>query len=449
MEYSFFIKEPNNFETLKLDEDFDNFGYFIINDILYLYGGTVNNNLETSKKYMYTYDIKTNTWNKFEDENIPTNLCCSSSCVYNGNVYFFGGQKNRFIQKYNFDLNEWDYTGCGYITVNNGIDMSDYCYCCKPYIIDNKAYFGAATNHPNFLNLPFYEYDLDNNVLNHKKISNSHASYCKFFKPDIENNKVFQCVNLSGNLNTIQYTKYDFDNSNKITGYTKTYSTSSVINSIVTELDNENVIDIRPNFNNNNRLTIKILNINKDFTNILYDDIDEIQHNFEDKISFLFSTSQCTNIVDSNGVIFVPFFSNNEKTEIKLLTISKLNYIINSDQTIETTTNNNIKQIDNVIKSSIEYELKDNTEIRIALSIDDKNTYKYYDGNNWLTCTNKKLVENNQGMTPEIFSNLTDNDYKKLITDICNIDILVSLYSKDSYATPKIKSISFKTNKLY
>ena len=46
-------------------------------------------------------------------------------------------------------------------------------------------------------------------------------------------------------------------------------------------------------------------------------------------------------------------------------------------------------------------------------------------------------------MTPEIFSNLTDNDYKKLITDICNIDILVSLYSKDSYATPKIKSISF------
>ena len=52
-------------------------------------------------------------------------------------------------------------------------------------------------------------------------------------------------------------------------------------------------------------------------------------------------------------------------------------------------------------------------------------------------------------MTPNVFFNLTENDYKKLIITTSNIDILVSLYTKDSNNTPKIKSISFKTNKLY
>ena len=132
-----------------------------------------------------------------------------------------------------------------------------------------------------------------------------------------------------------------------------------------------------------------------------------------------------------------------------MLAIAKPNYIVNSDQTIETTITNNIKQIDSVVESSIEYELKDNTEIRIALSIDGKTTYKYIDGNNWLTCTDKNLVKNNQGMTPNVFFNLTENDYKKLITTTSDIDVLVSLYTKDSNNTPKIKSISFKTSKKY
>ena len=102
-----------------------------------------------------------------------------------------------------------------------------------------------------------------------------------------------------------------------------------------------------------------------------------------------------------------------------------------------------------MVESSIEYELKNNTEIRIALSIDGKTTYRYFDGNNWLTCTNKNLVKNNQGMTPNVFFNLKENDYKKLITNTSDIDVLVSLYSKDSNNTPKIKSISFKTSKKY
>ena len=132
-----------------------------------------------------------------------------------------------------------------------------------------------------------------------------------------------------------------------------------------------------------------------------------------------------------------------------MLAITKPDYIINSDQTIETTISNNIKQIDNVVESSIEYELKVDTEIRIALSVDGKATYKYFDGSNWLTCTNKNLVKNNQGMIPNVFFNLTENDYKKLITTTSDIDVLVSLYTKDSNNTPKIKGISFKTSKKY
>ena len=455
MDYNLYIKEPNNFATLQLDESFNDFGYFIVDDILYLYGGGESDYAGESRKYMYIYDIHKNTWEKFEDKNIPNDLMNASSCVYNGNVYFFGGYKNRFIRRYNVNLNEWNEGFVGYINSNSGINMTNI-FCCKPYIIDNKAYFGGISNFSgdNFVNC--YEFDLENEKLNTTPICYNLSQSASFVKFDLENKRVFQIIRgaYSGYPTNLVYTTISFGASAvSALGYKKVYSTAATngfVHSIVNEYDENNVIDIRPDIDNNNRLTIKILDSTTNFSTIkLYDSCNEIKHYFEDPIYLTIGESQNTNIIDSKGQIFIPFFSNDEKAEIKLLAITKPNYTTNSDQTIETTITNNIKQIDSVIKSSIEYELKVDTEIRIALSIDGKTTYKYFDGNNWLICTDKNLVKNNQGMTPNVFFNLKENDYKKLITNTSDIDVLVSLYSKDSNNTPKIKSISFKTSKKY
>ena len=455
MEYNLYIKEPNNFSTLSLTEPFNDFGYFIVDDILYLYGGGESDYAGESRKYMYMYDIHKNTWEKFEDKNIPNDLMNASSCVYNGNVYFFGGYKNRFIRKYNVTTNEWNEGFVGYINSNSGINMTNI-FCCKPYIIGNKAYFGGISNFSsdNFVNC--YEFDLENEKLNTTTINRNLSQSASFVKFDLENKQVFQIIRGAyGGLPTnLVYTTINFGASAvKALGCKKMYSTAvtnGFVHGIVNDYDENNVIDIRPDIDNNNRLTIKILDSTNNFSTVeLYDSCNEIEHYFEDPIYLTIGESQSTSIIDSKGQIFIPFFSNDGKTEIKLLAIAKPNYIVNSDQTIETTIANNIKQIDSVVESSIEYELKDNTEIRIALSIDGKTTYKYFDGNNWLTCTDKNLVKNNQGMTPNVFFNLTENDYKKLITTNSDIDVLVSLYTKDSNNTPKIKSISFKTSKKY
>ena len=455
MEYNLYIKEPNNFATLQLDESFNDFGYFIVDDILYLYGGGESDYAGESRKYMYIYDIHKNTWEKFEDKNIPNDLMNASSCVYNGNVYFFGGYKNSFIRRYNVMTNEWNEGFVGYINSNSNINMTNI-FCGKPYIIGNKAYFGGVCNFKDNQLTKCYEFDLENEKLNVTPIGYNFSQSASFVKFDLENKQIFQIARgaYSGYPTNLAYATMNFGASNiSAFGYRKDYSmvtTNGFVHSIVNDYDENNVIDIRPDIDNNNRLTIKILDSTNNFSTIaLYDSCNEIEHYFEDPIYLTIGESQSTNIIDSKGQIFIPFFSNDGKTEIKLLAIAKPNYITNSDQTIETTIANNIKQIDSIIKSSIEYELKVDTEIRIALSIDGKTTYKYFDGNNWLTCTNKNLVKNNQGMTPNVFFNLTENDYKKLITTTSDIDVLVSLYTKDSNNTPKIKSISFKTNKIY
>lgn len=455
MEYDLYVKEPNNFATLSLTESFDGFSYFIVDDILYLYGGGESDYAGKSRKYMYIYDIHKNTWEKFEDTNIPNDLMNASSCVYNGNVYFFGGYKNSFIRRYNVTTNEWNEGFIGYVNSNSGINMTNI-FCGKPYIIGNKAYFGGISNFSsdNFVNC--YEFDLINEKLNTTPICRNLSQSASFVKFDLENKQVFQITRgyFSGSPTNLVYTTISFGaNAVSAIGYRKDYNTATTngfVHSIVNEYDENNVIDIRPDIDNNNRLTIKILDSTNNFSTIaLYDSCNEVEHYFEDPIYLTIGESQSTSIIDSKDQIFIPFFSNDGKTEIKLLAIAKPDYIINSDQTIETTISNNIKQIDNVVESSIEYELKVDTEIRIALSIDGKTTYKYFDGSNWLTCTDKNLVKNNQGMTPNIFFNLTENDYKKLITTTSDIDILVSLYTKDSNNTPKIKSISFKTSKKY
>ena len=123
-------------------------------------------------------------------------------------------------------------------------------------------------------------------------------------------------------------------------GYKKIYSaatTNGFVHSIINDYDKNNVIDIRPNIDNNNRLTIKILDSTNNFSTIaLYDSCNEIEHYFEDPIYLTIGESQSTSIIDSKGQIFIPLFSNDGKTEIKLLAITKPDYIINSDQIIET-----------------------------------------------------------------------------------------------------------------
>ena len=60
------------------------------------------------------------------------------------------------------------------------------------------------------------------------------------------------------------------------------------------------------------------------------------------------------------------------------------------------------------------------------------------------------MAKNGEGMTPAEFEKLTSKDFNLLIGSsmTIDIDILVTLYTNDESATPKIKRISFKTSEL-
>ena len=137
-------------------------------------------------------------------------------------------------------------------------------------------------------------------------------------------------------------------------------------------------------------------------------------------------------------------------SSIKLICISKSRYIKAKDQGIATTLTNKITNVKEVLSTKIDCETEPGTEIRIALSIDNNVTYKYFKNGSWATVIDKNLVKNGEGMTPQEFENLTNDNFKLLIgnNESIDIDVLVTLYTNDESATPKIKKISFKTSEL-
>ena len=88
----------------------------------------------------------------------------------------------------------------------------------------------------------------------------------------------------------------------------------------------------------------------------------------------------------------------------------------------------------------------DGTEIRMALSNDDRITYKIFNGSNWITIGKNNVV--NDGMLPSFVNSLTENNLKSLL-DNKSLDAYCTLKTNNQYATPRIKSITLSEEKRY
>ena len=58
----------------------------------------------------------------------------------------------------------------------------------------------------------------------------------------------------------------------------------------------------------------------------------------------------------------------------------------------ETTISTNIQKIEMVKDINVNYGMPDDTEIRMALSNDDRNTYKIFDGSNWIVINKNDIA---------------------------------------------------------
>ena len=75
-----------------------------------------------------------------------------------------------------------------------------------------------------------------------------------------------------------------------------------------------------------------------------------------------------------------------------------ITYNTNKIGIAETTISTNIQKIEIVKGINVDYEMPNDTEIRMALSNDDRNTYKIFDGSNWIVI-NKNYIASS-GMLP-------------------------------------------------
>lgn len=355
------------------------------------------------------------------------------------------------IRRYSPVAGSWFATGSGYIPTSYSITMDAGLHCSRPCVIDNKVYIGGCGYAVSNVRPNVFEYDLTTNEVTNEKVFQNFAQGCTWLKVYPTESKFMQSMRLDNTAASVGYRFSDYAVSTYVDSYSKAYTaTDKMVRNVIGEMEDGTILDIRPDIDNNKRLTVKVIETKDDSNGKTYENAAEIYHEFEDPIMLSLNEVRTASNMDSRGRIFIPYFTSDAHTEIKLICIAKARYIKGTDQTIATTINNRVTEVKEVLSASIDCEAEAGTDIRIALSIDDKKTYQYFSGGAWKTITDKNMVKNKEGMTPEQFAALSTNDFKLLIgsADGLNIDILVSLYTNDEGLTPKIKKISFKTSKL-
>ena len=119
---------------------------------------------------------------------------------------------------------------------------------------------------------------------------------------------------------------------------------------------------------------------------------------------------------------------------------------INEIGTTETTISSNIQEIQTAKSLNVDYVMPDDTEIRMALSNDDRNTYEIFDGSNWVTIDKNDIVSN--GMLPSFVNSLTENDLQSFLNGK-SLDAYCTLKTNNEYLSPAIKTMVLSQEKRY
>ena len=121
-------------------------------------------------------------------------------------------------------------------------------------------------------------------------------------------------------------------------------------------------------------------------------------------------------------------------------------YNVNEVGTTETTISSNIQEIQTAKSLNVDYEMPDNTEIRMALSNDGRDTYKIFDGSNWATINKNDIASS--GMLPSFVNSLTENDLQSFLNGK-SLDACCTLKTNNQYFTPAIKTMTLSEEKRY
>ena len=165
----------------------------------------------------------------------------------------------------------------------------------------------------------------------------------------------------------------------------------------------------------------------------------------QDSDSMPNATLRVIDINDQEESYIIDDTSNNNGT-IHEYDLKTLIYNTNKVGIAETTISTNIQKIEIVKGIIVNYSMPDNTEIRMALSNDNRNTYKIFDGSNWIVINKNDIASS--GMLPSFVNSLTENDLQSFLNGK-SLDACCTFKTNNIYITPFIKNITLTEEKKY
>ena len=449
------IMLPSDLSTVTPGVGIKGYNYAIVRNFMYVFGGGTSEYGVPNNQKIYIYDIITDAWITVDDPKMPTNLMGAATCVYDGEVYFFGGLNVTNIVKYNPISKLW--TTIKLCNIDT-ITPSSYLFASKPFIIGDKAYFQGCTpvgdsSHLNSeVRMGIYSFTDNTFVINASPLP-ANIFHMNLYK-DAENHDRISVLQYDISTQSLSLNEYDYPN--KIVDITDGYK--RVIGGytpvICANIEGENqFVSARME---NNSLVVEMRKY-KDITgNETEEDIIEIVPRQQVKnISMSIGSINSASNTNDVGDLYIPVtFEKNGETVLGVMAVYQPEYIINSEQPIVTTVLNELTGIRDIIGCNIYGTEPEHTYLRFAFSCNDS-PFKVYNAATmqWETIIDtvkNYIISNGDGMTKGQVEILTRNEWKKLIGDTgaaVKINVLVCLMSEDEDYTPTISEIRFKVIK--
>lgn len=445
------IMPPTDFATLKPGINIQGFNFAILNNFLYVFGGGSAEYGTPNAQKIYIYDIIADSWSTREDPKMPTNLMMSAVCTYNDEIYFFGGINITGVVKYNPVLKTWTTIKLANI---ESINPTSNIFASKPQVVGNKAYFlgitpiGDSTHLNTQTRLGVYDF-VDNTYTIIGLPLPSNVFHMNLFKDD-ENHDRITTVQFDLADNSMAVNNYDYPT--RIVDIAGCYKTTigAFTPIICSDINDEDYFACARMQDGQLRVNLmKYKGLTGEETIA-----DSIEIGFKKPVtdmSFSMPSVNCAANKNENGNIYIPVYADAEKTTLGILAIYQPEYIINSEQPIETTVLNELSGIREIIGCNIYCTEPDGTFIRFAFSC-DHGPYKVFDHvtSKWVNITDqttKYMIFHNEGMTRGTVEGLTRVEWQGLIGTTgaaTTINALVNLMSVDENYTPTVSEIRFR-----
>lgn len=377
---------------------------------IWCFGGNTSTSLTTvNTKEIRMYDIETDIWEAWTDDDMPTRIKLGACAEKDGIIYFFGGvisssSTSSNAYAYDTDTRTWS-------------DLESLPASFKSrqaIVIDNEIWIIGGSNSA------LYVYDIT---------TNTYRTITATGKPTASTGQVGTYANGKIYMFCAKIL-YIYDiKKNLFT--TKALPVSVNTNAYAFRIDKKIYLMNPVSTSLTAFSNIEIYSFDVNTENITLEQTIEGNYLLDGGMQYT------TSIQTGNKLYFLA-----KVDDILLLQPMCLSYhvyAINEEHLIETTDANQITGVSQVRSVSILGEEPVGTRLRFAMSFDGRQTYHVFKNGAWGEIVSTDVL--NSGMSMTEITALTSTEFEAIINSTTTIDFMIGMDTTDEDESPKLKSI--------